>query len=222
MYNAQKNINGVRAVIKTYLLYTIILAIPCVIGMIAFSDQILKLLFNNSAGSFLLKISAISIAFIAVEQIVNASLQGIGKVFVPMLALSIGVLVKVITCMILIKIPDTEFIFGGTAGACVSTMLCHVVACAIGYYVLNRNVKLNIEISKYILKPLFSSCIMLVCLNYSYFLLKGIICENVAIILAIIIAGITYITSIFVLKTFSENELKMIPILSFFTKNKKK
>lgn len=222
MYNAQKNQSGVRGVIKTYLLYTIILVIPCAIGMIAFSDQILKLLFNNNAGSFLLKISALSIIFISIEQIVNAALQGIGKVLVPMFALTIGVIMKIIVSVLLIRIPDKSFILGGTAGACVSTLICHIVATSIGLCVLNKKIKLNLEISKYILKPIISSCIMLVCLNYSYFWLKGIFYENVAIILAIMIAGITYITSIFSLRTFNKNELEMIQNLSILTKNKKK
>ena len=41
--NAQKNGKELNRIIKTYLLFTILLVLPCCFGMIAFSDQILIL-----------------------------------------------------------------------------------------------------------------------------------------------------------------------------------
>lgn len=218
MLNARKDTYKIRNVVNTYLKYTIVFILPCCIGMIAFSDQILKLLFNDNTGSILLKISAISVLFIAVEQIINATLQGVGKVLIPAISLSIGVIVKIFLNILLIKIPSKVFILGGIAGACTSTLICHVVASALGMYFLSRKVKLNLKFFNLVLKPIISSCIMLLCLSYSYFFLKSIITENIAIILSMIVAGIVYITSILILKTFSANELKLFPILSNFAK----
>lgn len=218
MFNAQKNHHKIKEILNTYILFTVLLVLPCSIGMVFFSNQILDLLFSNTAGSFLLKISAISVLFISLEQIINAALQGIGKVLIPTIALTIGVITKIILNITLIRIPENIFPLGGVSGACVATLVCHVVACTIGWKVLRRKIKLNLSFFKYILKPIISSCIMLVSLNYSYFLLKGIITQNIAIILAIIIAGIVYVSSVLMLRILSKDELKMIPILSNFIK----
>ncbi|MBO5349389.1 MAG: polysaccharide biosynthesis protein [Clostridia bacterium] len=217
LLNAQNNKYGLKKLGKTYILFTILLVLPCSIGIIAFSDQILQLLFNNTNGSILLKVSAIAIIFISIEQITHAILQGIGKVFVPTMSLFIGVIIKIILNMTLIRLPESYFI-GGTVGACIATLICHIVASNISFRVMIKKLNIKIEIFKYVLKPIISSCIMLLSLYSSYFLLKGIIIENIAIILAIVIATFMYIASIFILKILNQEELSFIPILSKFIK----
>lgn len=224
--SAQRRKDDLRKIGKTYLLFTILLVLPCSVGIIAFSDQILNLLFNNCSGSILLKVSAISIVFIAIEQITHAILQGIGKVLVPTMSLFVGVIVKIILNMTLIRLPENNYLIGGTIGACIATLMCHVVASSISFNIMRKKINLKIKFSKYILKPVISSCIMLLCLYSSYFLLKGIIIENLAIILAILIAIFMYIASVLILKILNEEELEMIPFVSSFIKfnsrNKKK
>lgn len=217
LVNAQNNKEHLRKIAKTYILYTILLVLPCSVGIIAFSDQILYLLFNNNNGSILLKVSAISIIFISIEQITHAILQGIGKVFVPTISLLIGVIIKIILNINLIKLPQSYFI-GGTVGACIATLMCHIVASNISFRVMIRNLNIKIKILKYVLKPVIASGIMLLCLYSSYFLLKGIIIENIAIILAILVAIFMYIASIFILKILNEEELSFIPFISNFIK----
>ena len=51
---------------------------------------------NASSGEFIFQISSISIVFITLEQTINGALQGLGKLKVPVIALSIGVSIKLI------------------------------------------------------------------------------------------------------------------------------
>ena len=220
----QKNKNNLKRISKTYILFTILIAIPCCFGMIFFSNQILYLLFNSNSGSILLKISAISIIFISLEQIINAILQGIGKVFIPAVSLLIGVIIKIILNNILIKLPSDIYFYGGINGACIATVICHLVAFTISFKIMQKRLDINLEICKYVLKPVLSSCIMALCLYSAYFLLKCILIEKIAILLSIIVAGFMYIAMIFILKTLNEDEIMLIPILpkiiEFFNKNK--
>ena len=50
-----------------------------------------------------------------------------------------------------------------------------------------------------------------ICSYYSYIILKGIIIEKMATILAIAIAIVVYCLSVIALKIFSKNEILMIP-----------
>ena len=77
------------AVLPTNLsLFTILIGLPCSVGMIIYAEPILKLLFPNaSSGAFIFQISAMSIIFVTIEQTVTGALQGLGKIYVPILSL---------------------------------------------------------------------------------------------------------------------------------------
>lgn len=214
-----RNKNDVSEITKKYLLITILLIMPCVIGLIGFSGQILQLLFGNSRGKDLLIISAISLFFISIEQIVHAVLQGIGKVFIPTISLTVGVIFKTILNIKLIGLPNLYI--GGIRGTCIATMGCHIVACIISFSCMTKFLNIKLNFSKYILKPVLSSCIMLLSLYFAYFLLIGIIMENIAIILAIGVAITMYILSIFSLKIISKEDLLSIPIFDKLLKRQK-
>lgn len=220
----ERKYTDINRLVKTYLIYTILIVVPCSFCMISFSDQILEFLFGSNSGSILLKISAISMIFISLEQIVNAVLQGIGKVFVPAVALGLGVCAKIILNIKLLNISPTQYWYGGIVGCCIATLFCHIIAFFISFSVMRKKLKINFEIFKFVLKPIIASCIMAMCLYYTYFLLKGIIIEKIAIILAGIVAIITYIIMFFLLKILSKDELSSIPIfkdINLLKKNKK-
>ncbi|MCL2382855.1 MAG: MATE family efflux transporter [Oscillospiraceae bacterium] len=76
--------------IEFSILVTILLGLPITAIMSVFSEQILLILFPNApSGSELLSLSAVSIIFVMLIQTANGALQGLGKVAVPVIALTI-------------------------------------------------------------------------------------------------------------------------------------
>jgi len=194
------------------LLVTILIGLPSTVGMVIFAKPILNLLFPNAnSGELIFQMAAISVLFTMLGQTVNASLQGIGKIFVPAISLSIGVVVKILLNIILIPIPPEKCLIGGVQGAAFATIICYVIAFSISFFVLKRNIKIKLNIFQLCFKPIIATFMMGVCSYYSYVLLKGIIMEKMATILAIIIAVLIYWLSIIVLKIFSKNEILMLP-----------
>lgn len=168
---------------------------------------ILNLLFPNAPeGTFILQASAISIIFTVLEQTVNGALQGLGKIMVPTIALIIGVFLKFILNIILVPIPTI-----GAAGAALATVACHAVAFFIGFHVLKNSINLNLGFFKFIFKPITATIIMGICSYASYLLLESINIGKMATIISILIAGIIYAISIFILKIFTKEEIFMIP-----------
>lgn len=189
------------------LLVTMLIGLPCMIGMIIFAQPILNLLFPNAPeGAFIFQVSSLAIIFTVLEQTVNGALQGLGKILVPATALSIGVILKLILNLVLVPIPSI-----GAAGAAFATVVCHAVAFFIGFSVLRRNMKLGLSFSKFIIKPLLASGMMAICSYGFYLLLGGINAGKMATIIAIITAIIIYVLSVFVLKILDKEEIKMIP-----------
>ena len=189
------------------LLVTMLIGLPCMVGMIIFAQPILDLLFPNAPeGAFILQVSSLAIIFTVLEQTINGALQGLGKILVPATALSIGVILKLILNLVLVPIPSI-----GAAGAAFATVVCHAVAFFIGFTVLRKNMKLGLSFSKFIVKPLLASGMMAICSYGVYLLLGGINAGKMATIIAIIVAVIVYVLSVFVLKILDKEEIKMIP-----------
>ncbi len=194
------------------LLTTILIVLPCVVGMVVFAEPILKLLFPNaSSGTFIMQVCALATIFTAMDQTINGALQGLGKVFVPAAALTIGVLVKLILNLILVPIPTDVFPLGGAAGAAFATDVCHFIAFCIVFTVLRKNIDLKLSFSKMVLKPIVASAMMAVVSYGTYVLLSGIIVPKMATIIALIVAVIVYLLSIIVLKIFNKEDILMLP-----------
>lgn len=189
------------------LLVTMLIGLPCMVGMIIFAQPILNLLFPNAPeGALIFQVSALTIIFTVLEQTVNGALQGLGKIMTPAIALIIGVTLKFILNLVLVPIP-----WIGAVGAAFATVVCHAVAFFIGFNVLRANMKLDLSFSKFILKPFVATAMMGICSYAVYFLLQGIIAEKIATIVAIFIAIVVYAMAVVVLKIFTEDEIFMIP-----------
>lgn len=71
------------------LLTSMLIGLPCTVGMCIFAGPILNLLFPNaSSGATILQISSLTIIFTILDQTINGALQGYGKLMVP--AVSLG------------------------------------------------------------------------------------------------------------------------------------
>lgn len=92
---ASKNMESAKKRISFSILVTILIGLPCSVGMIIYAEPILKLLFPNaSSGAFIFQISAMSIIFVTIEQNVTGALQGLGKTYVPILSLLVRSSIK--------------------------------------------------------------------------------------------------------------------------------
>lgn len=194
------------------LLTTIVIVLPCVVGMVVFADPILKLIFPNAPqGAFIMQICVLATIFTAMEQTINGALQGLGKIFVPAAALTIGVLLKLILNLILVPIPTDVFPLGGVVGAAFATDICHLTAFCIVFSVLKRTIRMKTSFLKLIAKPLIASIMMAIVSFGVFILLKSIIAVKLATIIALIVAVIVYLLSILILKVFSKEDILMLP-----------
>ncbi len=71
------------------LMTSMLIGLPCTVGMCVFAGPILNLLFPNaSSGEVVLQISSLTIIFTILDQTINGALQGYGKLMIP--AVSLG------------------------------------------------------------------------------------------------------------------------------------
>ena len=200
------------------LLVTMLIGLPCTIGLCVFADPILHLLFPNAPeGKLILQIAAFTIIFTVLAQTINGALQGLGKIFVPAIALGAGVIVKFVLNLILIPIPSI-----GVNGAAFSSVVCHIISFTIGFTVLRRSIKLDLGFVKFVLKPILTTFIMSVCSYVIYMYLSTVINVQLATIISLISAVIIYLIAMVALKVFTKDDINMLPygkkIYNFLTK----
>ena len=121
-------------IIIKYLKISVIIGVGSTICLILFSSLILKILFPNaSQGASLLQLNSISIMFAIIAQTLNGILQSIGKSNVPAISFLVGMSLKFIFNITLIKIPNI-----GIKAAAIGNIICNITVCLIGIVVLKR------------------------------------------------------------------------------------
>ena len=166
------------------LMASMLIGLPCTIGMMVFADPILHLLYPaQPEGALLLQISSLTIIFTILDQTINGTLQGIGKVMIPAISLGCGMLAKLVINLLLVSNPSF-----GANGAAIGSVVCHMVAFSIAFTTLRKNIKLNLRIGNFLIKPIIATVIMSICSLFIYNVLLGIISQALATIIAIIFA----------------------------------
>ena len=184
--------------INQSLLCTNLIALPTLVCFIMFAKEILLLLFPNAPdGANILIASSISIIFITIEQITGQVLQGIGKTKISIIALLIGVGTKAIINRILV--PKTEWIIGGTIGATIATLICHIIVCIIELSAVLKITKIKIE-KKTIVKPIMITIIFIIISKIMYESMKNFLKFKTNLIISIGIAVIFYIFYLYKIK----------------------
>lgn len=204
---AQKERKEAGKLIKSSLLSTILIGLPCTFGMIVFAEQILGLLFPNaSSGAQLLQITSLTIIFMMMAQTINGVLQGIGKYRVPATALACGVVVKFILNLILIPIPSI-----GINGVAISSIVCHIISFSIGFLVLKNTLNMRFSARRFIIKPFLATGAMCIVSYIIYIVLANLIPWKLATIIALISAVVIYALAVAVLRILSVEEIKRLP-----------
>ena len=204
---ARKDKKAITQKTSFSLLVSMLIGLPCTVGMYIFAQPILNLLFPNATdGALILQISSLTIIFTILDQTINGALQGYGKLMLPTISLAAGVIVKFILNVTLIPIPEI-----GIYGAAIGSVACHLVAFTIAFNALRKNIKLDLTFSKFVVKPVIAVTIMGICSYFTYLMLEGIIIERLATIIAILVAVIIYVIALVVLKVFTREEYKMLP-----------
>ena len=189
------------------LLTSMLIGLPCVVGMIVFAQPILNLLYPKAnEGALLLQLISVSVIFSILDQTINGALQGFGKVMVPAIALGIGCVVKLVLNIVLLKIP-----FFNVYGAAIGSIACHAVAFAIVFNVLKKYVKLDLPFNKFVIKPAIATTIMAVCSYTLYLLLDRIISGRLSTIIAMLFAVIIYLSAVVALKIYNKEDIYMLP-----------
>lgn len=183
-----------------------ILAFPAAAGLAILAGPILTMIFPNAGGgAYLLRIEAFLVIFAVLAQTAYGALHGIGKLYIPGIALLVGATIKYSINVIFIPL------FGEVVVP-ISSVIYQFIACTIAIFVLYKSLKTPIKIKNTFLKPIFSTIIMVLCIISTYKLTLNITSSNgVSTLVSIMVGILVYICVLTLTKVLNIDEVKQLP-----------
>ena len=199
--------------IQTGIKTMMVIAMPCAVGLIVMAYPILTLLYpmrQTEAEMAVLNLQILSLSVITLSAMrtFSTSLQAVGKMYLPVVNLFIGALVKIVLSYILVGIPQLNI-----NGAAIGSVMAYLVAAYLNFRALKKYTGVEIDKGSTFVRPMVVSIIMGIVTIFVYKLIDNQIHHNsIALLIAILVAVFVYFCMIFISKTMTREETLMLPM----------
>lgn len=191
---------------------TMLIAIPCTVGLSVLGGALIQLIFGVSkgypelAGELLLYGSSF-VLFFALSTVTNAILQATDNLQLPVIHSSIALVLHTVLAYVLMQFFDMK-----VWGLMISTIAFALILCVLNCMALWRKIGFRLECKKTFLIPALASLFMGVMCWGGYYVLYYFTKSNLlGFLVAFILGVITYFVAIFLFDGVVEEELASIP-----------
>ena len=194
---------------------SLIIALPCGIGMFMLAEPIMALLYpsmsaaQHASAGVLLQVLSIGVIFLILNQAYTAMLQAVNKQMIPVKNLFIGLIIKVVLSFLLIGMASINI-----NGAALSTCAAYLAASFLNLRDIRKYTKIKLSnLVKVSALPLLSTAIMAVVVWIVY-KLAGIVISSGGLVtlLSIAIGGCAYLVALFATGAVTSEDLDLIPM----------
>ena len=209
---ATKNYKGVRSASKMGMKLALIIGAPCAAGLYVLAEPIIGLLFEKLKGqqlmlaADLMRSCSVGVLFLSLVQTMTGVLQGMGRPNIPVINLVFGGILKVITMLILMRIPNINI-----QGAAISTIICYAAAGILDTIYVLRKTGMRVNFWDMFLKPIAAALIMAVAVSFCYNALHAAGHNTLATVGSVSVGVVVYAALMFLLRMFSPDELEFMP-----------
>ena len=191
---------------------SMIIAIPCGVGLSTLAEPICMILFNDNAEMlricvYLMRFAVVTVVAYSLSTITNSILQGIDKMSKPVINSSISLAIHIVLVLVLLIVFKMDIL-----GIVIADFVFAICVCILNAWSIKKHLGYSQEIVKTFLLPTVASIMMSVA---SMLVFKGvyILIRSVAVslICAIIVAVAVYGIVLILLKAIDETEIYMLP-----------
>lgn len=189
----------------------LIVALPMGFGLFALGKGIMGLLFpaiDTSIAGPLLSTLGLASIFVALQLLCNSILQANGMVNLPILAVVVGGVTKIIVNYLLVGNPDIRIY-----GAPVGTLCCFIIIDVLELFFIRRGVRRPPNILRCVGKPLAAAAVMALAAWACFGLLTGPLklSPRLSTVAAIGVGVVVYLVLILCLRVLSKEDLALMP-----------
>jgi len=192
-----------------------LLAFPCAVGLAVIPRPILEVLFVSqpeacTLAAPLLRLLAPAVFLAGMVSVSNPVLQATGRVNLPVMAMGVGALVKIVSNYVLVGLPDV-----GIHGAPMGTSLCYLVILTINLVNIRR-LHIPFSLRRSFLRPLLAAGVMGGFVWLIYPPLAGILGSGrmmslLAVLLTVALAAVIYLLMLIAVKALPREDILMLP-----------
>ena len=198
-----------RMKVATAIRVTMVITIPCAVGLAVLGRPIVDMLFNGEIdmAARMLYIGTLSIIFFALSTLGNGVLQGIGKIYTPVINAVIALIINIGSLLL--------FLYGfkiGIYSVVLANMLFSLVMCILNHVAIHRYLHYKQEVKQTFLIPLLCSVIMGVIIFLIYLLFKQFLPDFAACLIAIGVGMIVYLITMTLFKGITKEIFGMVPL----------
>ena len=196
---------------------TMIIGMPCALGMAVLALPILQLLYwtrpeECEDAAPLLAVMAFSIILSSNMQASTSVLQAVGKQMIPVRNLFIGCIGKFIITYLLLRVHSINIM-----GACIGTLTAYFIAMFLNELAVKKYTGVTIDYVQTYVKPAIATAVMSVTAigvhraGMALFGSYGKAGAAVSTMLAVMIAALVYVIMVFAIKAITVDELQDLP-----------
>ncbi|MDR0949257.1 MAG: polysaccharide biosynthesis protein [Lachnospiraceae bacterium] len=192
---------------------TMIITIPCAVGLLVLANPIYGFLFRNTdeqvlqMGSTLLGALAVTVIFYGLSTLTNSCLQALGKVTAPILHALVALFCQTVVLVALLWLTDL-----GIYSLVIANIVYSLLMCIFNQVAIWRAVRYRQRFVSIFLKPLFSAFFLgaMAWATYQAFLL-AFGNRDVALLIAVLIGAFCYFVMLLLVRGMNEQELRGLP-----------
>ncbi len=190
--------------------YTMMLTIPCAIGLAALAEPIITMLFNNETGTPLsvgiMQMGSLMIILYSLSTLSTGILQGIGKMRQPLIHNCIALVIHLFVLYILLTTFNLNIYAVVIANIVFALIICILNAISISRYLSYRQ-----EVYCTFIAPAISSLIMAAAVNIVYYVFHFFLGNTISTVISIISGVVVYGISLVAFRGVKEEEIAAIP-----------
>ena len=209
---ARRDIAGERNVTESSLRYTSLLATPASFALALYSEPILSIIFPSQRDAIelcapLLSMLGGSVLFSCLMTTTNALLQSYRKQRLPIISMSLGVALKLVSTYALVR---TDSI--GVMGAPIGSLICNIAVTYLNLYFLWKYSGVRIEMFGTLVGPLLAS---LASVGGGFALYRFLLLRTESTLLpfgvAVFVSVLAYIAIALMLGCITEQDIRLLP-----------
>ncbi len=210
---AQKNPQMVSTRSAMGFKLSILIGLPCALGMYLLAGPIISLLYSSGlepneimVGTQLMQTLSIGVLFLTLLQTMTGVLQGAGHPTIPLVNLAIGAVVKVIISIVLIRVPSINI-----NGAALGTAACYGIAALLNLVYVIKITKPSIKPFSGVVMPLISTAAMGAVVYFMYHSISPALGSTKSTLFSIVAAMLVYVVMLFITRSIKKEDMDFIP-----------
>jgi len=201
-------VKAARHKISTAMRFTMILSIPCAVGLAVLGKPIIGMLFSGEIDlpAQLLRYGSISVVLYGMSTLSNGILQGIDKMNVPVRNAAIALVLHLGVLYLTLDVMDLKLY-----GVVISCIFFGLAMCILNWLSIKKYLKYRQEIKRTFIIPIIASTIMGIICALTNFLLVKVISPAISVLISIVIGAIVYFLILVRLRGVKESEIRGLP-----------